>query len=1026
MKHFSITDSVLKRPVSVIMATLIVIGFGVFSLTNLKVTLRPSFNIPILAIMTQYEGVAPKDMEDIVVEPLEGAISSVAGIKTISSNINKGSAFIILRLYNGTNVRKTIEEVRAKISRVRGQLPDEVRNPVIFQFDPSNRPIMHLSLKSPTRGLDKLRQLGTDVIQPRLERIKGVASANIRGGLTRTIYINISPQSLAQYNLVPSDIESALRNNNVEIPIGNISTPTNSYSIQALSLYQNVDQIKQTIIKMSPSGVPIRIKDVADVKDAFAKIHTLVEINGENTVSVSIHKKSDANTLSVTSGVKKALPAINESLPPSVKLQIRSNNGKYIQDSISNLAETALISLFVVLIVLIIVMGGWRIAFIVAMTIPVSITASFAGMYALGFTLNTLTISSLALAVGILVDNAIVVSESIARKLEEGVPKFKAALEGTNEVIGALLGATLTTVGIFVPIISLSGIAGQIFRAFAVTLCIAIAISYIASIILVPVLTILLIDKRQFAKDTAIKRFTKRLEEWYVASLRWFMFRKWIAVVVVIGLFFGIVVIKSNLPSRFFSQNDTGSIDVNIELPTGTKLTRTAKIMHQFSQEINAMPAVKTIITNIGSGGFFSQRTNLGSFDIELVNQTKRKVTTQQFSFKLKKMLKSPGVDVRIQGGGAGGFAGRGGGIRLSVIGPDVNVLQKISTRIETLLENDPNIISIDNGRSKPIPQLRFRVNRRRISRLHSTLYAVAHSLKTQVQGTRAGYFRTQDRRVPIMVQVPDEKLNSKTALVNLQLIQSGGQRIPVSSLGHFERKKGVTTIHRRNRQTVMDININVKGNPSQLRPKILSTIKKHVILPEGYRYSFTGSTRQAFQIQTNIQWALLFAVLLAYMIMASLFENFRDPFIIFFTIPMSFFGAFLALFVTNTALASTAFVGIFVLVGVIVNNGIVLVDYIHLYTKRNEYSKSVLDNVLEASKRRMRPILLTALTTSFSMIPLALGLGTGGSSWSPLGKTVIGGLLFGTILTLYILPIFVVGIKKERREAVKKEKKDK
>src|SRR5699024_6960290 len=283
MKQFSITGSILKRPVSVIMATLIVIGFGIFALMNLKVTLQPSFNIPILAISANYEGVAPKDMENIVVEPLEGAISSVAGIKTISSNINKGSAFIILRLYNGTNVRKTIEEVRAKISRVRGQLPDEVRNPVIFQFDPSNRPIMHLSLKSPTMGLDKLRQLGTDVIQPRLERIEGVASANIRGGLTRTIYINISPQSLAQYNLVPSDIESALRSNNVEIPIGNISTSKNSYSIQALSLYQNVDQIRQTIVKMSPSGVPVRIKDVADVKDAFAKIHTLVEINGENT-----------------------------------------------------------------------------------------------------------------------------------------------------------------------------------------------------------------------------------------------------------------------------------------------------------------------------------------------------------------------------------------------------------------------------------------------------------------------------------------------------------------------------------------------------------------------------------------------------------------------------------------------------------------------------------------------------------------------------------------------------------------------
>jgi HAE1 family hydrophobic/amphiphilic exporter-1 len=1027
MKQFNITDGVLRRPVSVIMVTLIVIGVGIFAFFHLNVTLQPSLNIPILAISVQYQNnqnVAPKDMKRIVVDPIAGAVSSIEGIKEIDSHINKGSAFIILRLYSGTNIRRAEEEARAEISRVRNQLPDEVANPVIFQFDPNDRPIMHLSLESSNRGLAKLRQLGTEFIEPQLERVEGVSSASTNGGLSPTIYVNVTPSSLAQYNLVPSDIERALRNNNVVVPIGNIATPEINFSIQAQSRYQNVDQIRQTIIKMSPEGVPVRIKDVAHVVNGFAQINRVVYINGKNSVSVSVHKKSDANTLTVASAVKDALPSINKSLPAGITLKVRSSQGKYIHESISNLGETALAALIVVILVLLIVMGGWRIALIVGAVIPLCVTATFAGMEAVGLSLNTLTISALALAIGLLVDNAIVVSESIARKLEEGVPKFQAALEGTNEVIGALLGATFTTLGIFIPIMSLSGFIGQYFRAFAITICIAVAISFIAAIILVPVLTLLLIDKHQFEKDTLMRRLTIKLQKWYKVSLRWLMFRKWIAVATVIVLLFGIVFLYKNLPVQFFASQDTGSLDVNIELPTGTKLTRTAKIMHQFDHQLRAMSEVKTVITNIGSGGFHNTETNEGSFSIQLVDKSKRKVSTQQFEFRLKKMLTKPGVDVTIRTSGNRGFGGQGGGIRLSVLGPDVTKLQAISDKIKALLLQDPNIISVDNGRIKPTPQLHYLVDRERISRMHSSLNTVARSLQTQVQGTRVGYFQEEDQRVPIMVQVPKEDIRNKEDLLSLQLIQVGNQRIPIAGLGHFETTKGVSEIQRRNRQTVMDININVKGNPLQQRQKILNEVKQNVVLPDGYRYSFSGNTHQAQQSVSQIKWALLFSILLTYMIMASLFENFRDPLVIFFTIPLAFFGAFAGLFITHTAIGSTAYIGVFILVGIIVNNGIVLVDYIHLYNKNNEFSSSMLDNVVEASKRRMRPVLLTAVTTICSMIPLAIGLGTGAGNWAPLGRTVIGGLFFGTFLTLFIIPVFVMGIKKERREAIKKEKK--
>jgi len=1023
MKKFSVAGQVLKRPISVIMVTLIVIGFGAFSLSNLKITLYPSFNIPVLAISTNYGNVAPQDMERLIVDPIEGAVSSIQGIETLDSNISKGSAFIILRLENGINIRSTEQKVREALGRIRNELPTEAAEPVIFQFDPEDFPVMRLSLESSNQGLDELRQLGIQFIEPRIERLGGVASADTRGGLERKFFVDVKPSSLAQYNLVPSDIENALRSNNAEVPIGNLVTAKRSYSVRAQSMFGNIEDIRQTIISTNDEGVPIRIKNVASVEDSFAEINTLVEINGKNSVSVEVQKKSDANTLDVTTAVQAELASINENLPPGTSLQILTNDGDNIENSISNLTQSALAALVVVVIILLLFMGGWRIAFVVAAAIPVSVTASFAAMYGLGLTLNILTITALALAIGLLVDNAIVVSESIARKLEEGKTRFEAALEGTNEVVGALLGATLTTLGVFVPIIGLTGIQAQFFVEFSLVISIAISISFIASIILVPVLSVLLLDKKEFGDDTFSSKTVKKIEHWYASSLHWLMFRKWMVVVFVIALIGGTYWLNSNLSSQFFAQSDSGSIRVNVELPTGTKLVRTAKVMRNFSKRIEDMPEVKTVVTQIGQSGY-STDTNEGDITVNLVEQGERDASSSEISLRLRRQLTAPGVDVNIRGGGGGGgFRGFGGGIRLSLIGPDIEVLQAVSDKIELVMLADSNVISVDNGRTDPIPELQYTVDRERINRMQSSLREVATSLKTQVQGTRVGFFRDEGREVPIEVRVSKNQLTNREDLFDLELIQVDGQRLPVAALGRFESVEGVNRISRRDRETVLDVNIEVEGNANEYRQKIITTIQEEVVLPEGYRYEFTGSTRDSQEGASEVTLALLFALLLTYMIMASLFENFRDPFVIFFSIPLAFFGAYGGLYIFNTPLSATAYIGIFMLVGIIVNNGIVLVDYMHLYTKNNEHSGSLFDNAIEACKRRMRPILLTALTTICSMIPLSLGLGAGGDIWSPLARTVIGGLFFGSVLTLYVVPIFVMGSSKERRQAIKEER---
>lgn len=1042
MKKFSVAGDILQRPITVIMMTLIVIGFGVFSLTNLKVTLYPSFNIPVLAVSSGYQNVAPEDINRIIVDPIEGALSGIEGIETLEAHVSRGNAFVILRLREGTDIRKTELKVRKAIDEIRGELPQQAQEPVIFQFDPENRPIMRLSIDAENRGLDELRNIGLELVETRLERIEGLASAETQGGLERRIYIDVTPMKLAQHNLVPSDIESALRSNNVQLPIGNVVADRINYSVRAQSTYQDVEQIANTIVTIAENGVPIRVKDVADVSDGFTEVTSLVRVNGRNSVSVDVQKNSDANTLDVVNAVKEVVPEINDILPPGVVLQVLSDEGQTIEDSVNNLSQSALGALVVVILVILIFMGGWRISLVVACSIPVSIAASFAAMYAADLTLNILTISALALAIGLLVDNSIVVTESIARKLEDGLPRFKAALEGTNEVIGALLGSTLTTLGVFIPIILISGTQGAFFREFAYTICFAIGFSFLSSIILVPVISLLALDAKQFNTKNLAFRGISKLERGYTKALGWLFHHKWISLLAMVAIMAGTFMLYTNIPKEGFPESDSGQIDIDISLPEGSKLTKTANIMENFSDRIGEMPEVETMITSIGRSRWREQ-TNRGEISVTLVSETQREQTTNDFAVFLREELTSPGVDVRVRVEGGGlrfgrGWDSGGGSIRLSLIGPEIDQLVAISNKIDARLLQDPTVISVDNGRTDPTPELHFIADRERLGLLGTNLGTIAGALRTQTLGNQAGYYIAEGREIPIEVRTQKQALTSREDLFDLEVFQVGDQRIPIAAVGEFVPTRGVDSFSRRDRETVLDVNIQVQGNAIEYEPIIREFLETEVVLPEGYRYEFTGGTRETQEGQSEFAFALLAALVLMFMIMASLFENFRDPFVIWLCIPLAMFGALAYLFLIGDPLSTTSQIGIFMLVGIIVNNGIVLVDYMHLYTKGMEYDmlnrKSVrwqnlfipvffwkekptnkdsvlLKNILEACRRRMRPILLTAITTICSMIPLSLEVGSGAQTWSPLAKAVIGGLLFGSALTLFITPIISVSL---------------
>jgi len=1025
MKKFTLTEKVLKRPVTVFMFSLMVVGFGIFSLTNLKVTLMPSFNIPVLAVSVNYQNVSPDDMSRLVVEPIEGAIMGVDGIESLESNVRQGGAFLILRLKPGINIQQTELKLREAMDRVRNQLPTEANEPVIFQFDPDRSPIMNVSVESEVLGLDELRQLAIEFIEPRFERIVGVASADTRGGLERNFFVNLDPVAMARHRVVPSEVVNGIRNNNIKQPVGNLIAERTSYSIRAESIYRDINEIKQTVIRVD-EGVPLRVSDVARVENTYADINSIVEVNGKNSVTVEVQKQSDANTLDVARAVMFEMQSFQQNLPENVSMQVLSNEGKFIEDSISNLSQSALMALVVVILILLLFMGGWRIALVVATSIPISLTATFAAMYFLDISLNIISITGLALAIGLLVDNSIVVSESIANKLEQGMTRFKATLEGTSEVAGALLGSTLTTLAVFVPVLGVTGVTGTVTRDLALTISIAITSSYLASIILIPVLASLLLRREEFDRHSFTFKGIHYLEKNYGRILYWILKRKYVITLFVVGIVAGSYLLFRSIPGEFFPESDSGEFNARITLPAGTQLANTAEVLRDYTDKILALPEVRTVITNIGRQRW-STESNLGELNVLLTDQRERKKTTNDIIVEVRKMLEQPDVEMELSASGSGpGFMGGGGrggpsGIRLSLIGPDMDVLQEYSTRIEEHLIGDPNIMSVDNARTRPQPELQFTPDRLRINRIGTTTNEVASSYGTQARGTRAGFFIDEGREIPIQVRNRRENFQNRQDLFALELLQYEEQRVPIVALGSFEFAEGVSRISRRDREVVLDINISVRGPIEEYRDQIQTILTNDIVLPDGYRYDFTGTLRDFDMGMGQLSMAFLFALILTYMVMASLFENFRDPFIIMFTVPLAFFGSLLFLFISNTSLSVPAYIGIVLLVGIVVNNGIVLVDYIHFYTKKGGVTgKAYVIAFLQACKRRMRPILLTAMTTIFSMVPLALEIGAGAETWSPLARSVIGGLAFATILTLFVVPAIVVGISKERREWVK------
>ena len=1008
----------IKRGITFTMAYLIAIGFGLFGLSSLKLDLYPNITFPVIAVMSQYEGVGPEDIEEVLTRPLEQAVTAVENVKQITSNSGAGTSVIILEFAWGSDMEKAENDVRTNIDFVREFLPAGATDPITFAFNPAMQPIVYLAATSDQLGMAELRRLIDEQVSPLLERLPGVASADVQGGLERQIKILVDPHALAAQGISIQQIIQILRAENLQIPGGIIEDADKEFSIKTYGQFSSVEQIENTVIGQQ-NGVPVYLKNVANIVDGYKEQNMVLRNNGKPALMMYIMKQTDANTVRVAEVVQNELPKIAEKVGNGLEFETVIDLADFINDSISNLSTTIIQASFLAFLVLLFFLRNVRSSIIVAISIPTSIIMTFFVMSQAGVTLNIISMAGLALAVGMLVDNAIVVLENIFRFKEDGVPIVDAADQGTSQVSNAIIAATLTTLAVFVPILFVPGIAGILFNDMAITIVFSLSVSLLVALTLVPLLASRWIKsgkieiKNSFLKKISdqIGVFLGKIEHLYIITLDFFMKRRKTMMVSITALFILTVIASSRVGGDFLGNSDQGFITINVERESGAGLTTTNETFIEVEQLISdKVPEAKNVYLEFGTGDVWSTifgnaGSNKGQIMLTLRDIKDRKRSQFEIEDSLRKYFNMiPGATISYQDNNAMPGMSTEGDVAIKIFGYDRTVAAAVGNQIAAAMAEVENVVDIKKSYSKPSPEYQVYLDRDRISAMGLSVTQVAMAIESSIKGTVATMYREGGKEIDVLVQLDEEFRNSVVDLENIFITSPLGSQIPLSNFAQIVPGEAATSIAREDQERLVTVSCNVSGSDLRTTRQAIEEQIGKLSLPQEFRWEIGGTAEDQMESFGYLGLALLAAVLLVYMVMASLFESLLNPFIIIFTIPLAFIGVIWGLVFTGTTLTLTALIGGMLLIGIVVNNGIVLIDYINQLREKHNYE--LWKAVMVGGRRRLRPILLTALTTIFSMLPLALELGSGAEIWSPMARAVIGGLTASTFFTLIIIPV--------------------
>jgi HAE1 family hydrophobic/amphiphilic exporter-1 len=954
-------------------------------------------------------------MEELVTIPLERALSSTPSVKEMTSTSSEGSSQVRLSFEWGTNLESATDDVRTRVDRARGSLPEDAEVPTIFKFDVGVFPIVFLGVSSdmPPR---ELREFAEKQLQYRFERIPGVAQADIWGGLEREIHVNLDREKVHGLRISPNQVIAALRRENLNEPAGHVLEGDFELLMRTEGEFTSIDEIRKTMVTRR-QGQPIYISDIATVEDGHSEVRNYVRVNGVPGLRMSIRKQSGANTVEVARAVIQEIDRINRDFP-NVHVSTIFDNSKFIERAVANVRDAALYGSILAVIILLLFLRNFRSTLVVAIAIPISIISTFGLMYFYGFTLNTITFGGLALGVGVLVDNAIVVLENIFRHRQDGEEKEAAARNGAEEVALAITASTLTTVVVFIPVVFMEGISGVLFQQLAWVVSFSLFSSLLVALTLVPLLASRFIRVREPKAGTIAQRVIhgmstalEGLDHSYAEAIRWSLKHRW----TVIGL--SLVAVVSSLflvqfiGFEFQPETDEGEVRINLELPEGARLDMTDSVTREVERLVREkVPEAVNVLTEVGEpGGWHAANTNTSSLRLNLVPLAERTRSTQQIAMDLRPDLdKLAGVLSRTRATG-GNFLmriaqGDAGQLSLDVRGYNLSETYPLAVELKRMLETTDGISDARVSRTAGRPESRIFIDREKVASMGLSVSEIATTISAALGGTRATYFRERGDEYEINVRYDQKDRMSSADVLAIPVQTPGGQVIPLQSLVDFRRSEGPTSISRRDQQRVVTVSGNLSGSRdmgsivAEMQGKI-ATLR----LPPESAVLFSGDWEDQQQAFFFLKMGFILAIILVYLVMAAEFESFRYPFLIMFSLPLASLGVILALFITNTNFNMQAFIGVIMLVGIVVNNAIVLIDYVLQLIRIHGFS--VTDALVTGGRRRLRPILMTTLTTVLGLIPMAMGIGEGAELQTPMARVLIGGLISSTFITLFLIP---------------------
>ena len=1011
-RTMKLVEVATRRRVAISMGAVTLVLFGLIALKDLKVNLLPDLSYPTLTVRTEYRGAAPEEIETLLTRPVEESLGVVKNVISIKSVSRAGQSDVMLEFAWGTDMDRAGLEVREKLEVL--QLPLESSRPLLLRFNPATDPIMRFGLvftrefTEAGQGTDEsslkvLRRYADEEVRKRLEPVEGVAAVKISGGLEDEIQIEIDQRKMAQLNLSVDELSARLASENVNVSAGRLEEGTQRYLVRTINQFRSVEEFGGLIIQPG-EGRPIYLRDIANVRSGYSEREAIIRMNGQEAVEIAIYKEGDANTVSVAKSINERLEAAADDLPQGMSMDVVDNQSLFIERAISEVVTAAILGgLLAVLVIFVFLRNIWF-TLTIAISIPVSIIATFFFMGQAGISLNIMSLGGIALATGLLVDNAIVVLENISRYRAAGEGLISAAIKGTSEVGGAVIAATLTTIAVFLPLAFVEGIAGQLFRDQALTVAFALAISLIVAMTLIPMMASAS-GHKSLPRDMGSSRTGRWFSTKYSRLLEWALAHRFMTLAVSSALLLAAIVLLQSIGTELVPQMEQGRFNIMLEAAPGTPLEETDRLEGDMQRLAAADPEVDYVYGVAGSGN------RIDANPTESGENIARMLVAMKPSASEADQARVIG-DMRNRAGGVAGLDANFSApellsfdkpLEIEIQGYDLDSLRATSDEVLRRLRASDRFVDVESSLERGHPEIQIFFDQERAASLGLTVKQISDQVVGKIRGRVATRYSWRDRKIDVLVRMSEEERQSIAAVRELIVNPQSERPVPLSAVAEIRVAEGPAEIRRGNQERLALVQANVAygdlGNAAREAEALLADMQ----MPYGLTMNISGQSEEMTASFNSLLFALGLAIFLVYLVMASQFESLLHPFVILFSIPLAAVGVALALWLTGTSLSVIVFIGLIMLAGIVVNNAIVLVDLINQLRERG---MERINAIREAARLRLRPIMMTTLTTVLGLLPMAMGLGEGSEMRTPMAITVIGGLLTSTMLTLLVVPV--------------------